>query len=426
MMMNQTPSMQGYVRVASAVEGIEVFAPRPKEGGAAPEVQNFTCPQCGASIAYQPDLSSLTCSHCGYQQKLDVRDEKPQIEQHEFTVETVEKAARGWAIARKDLECQNCGAVVSIPVEELTHTCSFCGSNKVIQRQASEEILRPKSLIPFSVTPKQSQEIAARWLGSSWMTYRNLSQVVRLEAFKATYLPYWAFCAVTPASWRAEVGHTETERYYDHGEWKERSKTVWRWESGSVKNRYTDLLIDGTRRVSKLLLSRIKDFTLNSLVPYDPRYLAGIQALAYDITLEKAWEEGRAEMRDQTRKTCISQASTSQVRNFSMQMDFQDETWRYVLLPFYLSSFTHEGRVFQVVLNGQNGQITGQRPVDWNKVWLVIALLLSPGLLFSMLGLITLIIGVGAVVGGIGLVLLVIGVVISVIIYMQAQGLDDA
>lgn len=78
------------------------------------------------------------------------------------------------------------------------------------------------------------------------------------------------------------------------------------------------------------------------------------------------------------------------------------------------------------MVNGQTGTIAGQMPVDWTKVWLVIAALLAPGVLLGLLGLLTLLLGgVGAVIGGFGLFLLVIGMIISLVILRKAMSLDD-
>ncbi len=79
-----------------------------------------------------------------------------------------------------------------------------------------------------------------------------------------------------------------------------------------------------------------------------------------------------------------------------------------------------------MIANGQTGQVSGQRPVDWQKVWLVIALCLIPGGLLGILGLFTLLFGgIGAVIGGIGFFLLVIGLVVAFFIFQQAQAMDD-
>ncbi len=416
-----------FISTESAVSGIEVYMPAPVEAGKQAEVVDFKCPQCGATTAFSAAEGGLTCSHCGYHQESQKQVVGRRADEFEFTVETVRQAEQGWGLERKEMECQNCGARTSLPPESLTHTCSFCGSNKVIQRAAPQDVLRPRFLVPFIIESAQCLKVAREWLGSSWMTPASLRQVTTLANFAGIYLPFFTFDAQTTASWKAEVGHTETERYYDGKEWRERTKTVWRWESGHVQLSIDDLVVEGASHISAVLLGKIKDFNLNALVPYDPNFLAGLQAQAYDLTLEQAWETGRDLMREQTRQACLGQASTGQVRNFSMNLDFANESWRYILLPVYLSAYQFEGRVFQVMVNGQTGTIAGQRPVDWTKVWLVIAAILAPGVLLGLLGLITAPLGgLGVGIGAFGFVLLIIGLVIDVILFIQAHGLDDA
>jgi hypothetical protein len=415
-----------YVPVPSRLSGIEVYAPAPEESSPQPEVLEFTCPQCGGTTAYSASGGGLTCSHCGYYQPPGKPIVGRLAEEGEFTLETLEKSGRGWMEGRKELECQNCGARTSIPERSLTHTCTFCGSNKVIQRQVSTDELRPRYEIPFKVEAKDCQNIARQWLGSSWMTPGALKNISSLEGFTGIYLPYWTFDARTDASWKAEVGHTVTETYVERGEHKTRTKTVWRWESGRAGLLIDDLLVPGTGRVSTLLLERIREFDLGALCPFDPAYLAGFQAQAYDVPLEKAWEAGREVMREKTRQECIGQASSPNIRNFSMSLDFADETWRYILLPVYLAAYSFQDQKFQVIVNGQTGVIAGQRPVDWNKIWLAVALLSAPGLALGLIGLFTILLGgVGLVIGGIGFVLLVIGLVISAVLLRQAYAMDD-
>ena len=416
-----------FIQTESAVPGIAVYMPAPAETGPHPEVVDFKCPQCGATTAFSAAEGGLTCSHCGYYEPPQKTAIGKGAATFEFTVETMQRAAQNGERDRKELICQNCGANTSVPAEALTHTCPFCGSNKVIQRAAPQDILRPRYLIPFKIEASACRDLAIQWLGSHWMAPGGLQRVANLANFTGIYLPFWTFDSMALAAWKAEVGHTKTERYYQNGEWKTRTKTEWRWESGRVQLRFENLLVEGTTHISRLLLRRIKDFDLRELCPYEPKYLAGIQAQAYDVPLEQAWESGRSEMREQTRSACIKQASSSQIRNFSMNLDFQDESWRYILLPIYLATYPYEGKVYQVLINGQSGEISGQRPVDWRKVWLAVAASLAPGLLLGIIGLLTIILGgMGMVVGGAGFLLLVIGLVIAILIIRHAQGMDDA
>lgn len=415
-----------YQRLESTVEGIEVYAPRPVQIAAEAEVMNFNCPNCGATTAYSVNDRGVTCRHCGFFEAPQGSPLGRNAEQLEFTVATMERAAQGWGVARKEICCENCGGSASLPEDSLTFTCAFCGSNKVIQRQAAQDILRPRFVAPFEIDTARCTAAARSWLGSSWMVPADLRSGAKLADFSGIYLPYWTFDANTHAAWKAEVGYTHTERYRDNGEWKQRTVTDWRWESGEVNLPIDDLLIPGTRRVSMNLLSQIESFNLGALAPFEPKYLAGYLAQAYDTPLEIAWDAGRRVMREKTREACHSQAGSSQIRNFSMELDFADESWRYILLPVYLSAYSYAGKTYQAVLNGQSGAIAGQRPVDWNRVWLVIALLLSPGALLGLFGLLTLpFAGIGIVIGGVGFILLIVGVIISITFYVQADRMDD-
>jgi len=416
----------GYVTTQSAVSGIEVYMPAPPDTGPQQEVVDFKCPQCGATTAYSVEDGGLTCSHCGYYEAPQKTIVGRGAEQFEFTVETMQRSAQGWGVERKEIACQNCGAVASLPADSLTFTCAFCGSNKVIQRQAPQDVLRPRYVLPFKIEAEACAQIARDWLGSSWMAPANLRQISQLGKFTPIYLPYWTLDSTTHADWKAEVGHPKTERYFENGEWKTRTVIEWRWESGHVDLAIDDLVVSGTTRLSRVLLGKVQDFHLNDLAGYDPKYLAGLQAQAYDVTLELAWETGRGQMREKTRQACLSRASTSHVRNFSMSLDFADESWRYILAPVYISNYTYAAKTYQAMVNGQTGTIAGQRPVDWNKVWLVIAALLAPGALIGLLGLLTIpLAGIGIVIGGFGFVLLVIGVIVSIIIYTQGNKMDD-
>jgi len=419
----------GYIPVESKVSGIDVFEPAPQEAQEEHPVVDFECPQCGATTAYSIADGGLTCSHCGYIEQMRTIVSGKSSEEFEFTLETMEKAARGWGEERQELECQSCGARTTLRKENLTHTCPFCGSNKVIQREAAQDNLRPRFVIPFKITASECQQVAKKWLGSSWMTPAGLKRLENMDAFTPVYLPFWTFDAASTAAWKAEVGHTRTERYYDASSktWRTRTRIDWRWESGRVQLSFDDLPVPGTRRLSALHLNKVRNFELRQLAPYTPEYLAGFQALSYDIPLESAWEIGRQEMREQTRKACHNQASTNLVRNFSMTLDFSDESWRFVLLPVYVSAYRYNEKVYQALVNGQVGSVSGQRPVDWLKVWLVAAVISLPGILLSLLGLVTIPLGgIGVVIGGVGGVLLVIGLVVAGIILFKASRLDDA
>jgi hypothetical protein len=322
--------------------------------------------------------------------------------------------------------CESCGAVVAVAPDVLTSTCAFCGSHRVHARDVTGDLLRPTALIPFVVDRERLQAQVAEWLGRGWMHPPELRGVRALRELTGVYLPFWTFDAHVRADWRAEVGTERTERYYADGEWKTRTVIKWAWRSGRVHLPINDHLVAGTTRVSRVILSKVEPFDLDGLVAYEPGYLAGWQAKAYDVLLQKAWDIARDEMREHAKRACYKDTGSSHVRNFRMAVDFADERWRYVLLPVYLASYRFEGRTFQVMVNGQTGQVTGQKPVAWLRVWLAIAALLSPGACLGLLGLLTVPLGGAGVFGLVlGFILLVAGLIGAIFVFQRARESEE-
>lgn len=368
----------GFIPTDSTVDGITVFMPA-LEQVEHHEIVAFSCPQCGGVQAYSIAEGGLTCTHCGYHKPPENEVVGRAAESFEFTVETMERVAHGWGRERKDLVCQSCGARTSIEPEALTHTCPFCGSNNVIQREAPQDELRPRFIAPFAIDAPECGSILHEWLGSSWLVPGDLKKLARRQMFTAIYLPFWTFDASAQASWRAEVRKKR----------KRGGKTqhYWRWESGNTGRVFDDLLAPGAEHVSTRLLKEIAPFRLQALTPYEPIYLAGLSAQANVTPLDQAWESARHRMREQVRDDCRSQASSSRIRNFSMNLAYENESWRYILLPVYLAAYTYLGKTHQVVINGQSGQIAGQRPANWRKVFYLGLAALLPALLLLLLPL---------------------------------------
>jgi len=423
----QPPS--NYQPVPSTLEGITVFGPRPRqEDVVVEEPTTYKCPQCGATTKYDIAAGGVACEHCGYTAPAQAQRVGVQAPRSEFTLETLSQADKGWGLDRRVLHCDSCGAELAIAEGALTATCPFCSSNRVNLRQAPSDNLRPRFVIPFKITPEIVRQRAGEWLGKGWFHPGGLANSAALDRFSGVYLSFWTFDASIGSDWSAEVGYERQERFYDAGskEWRTRTVIDWRWEKGHVVTRVNNLLVAGNARLSHLILEKVYPFNLNDLVTYSPDFLAGWQALSYDITLPKAWETGKATMRDKAKSACYADIPTNHVRNFSMSADFSDETWRYVLLPVYVAAYQFESKTYQVMVNGQTGTVAGQKPVAWWKIWLVIGLLLGPGAVLGLAGLILSAAGVGVPLLAVAVVLFIIGVIISVIIYRQATASEAA
>ncbi len=355
----------GYVPAESAKEGVSIYIPAPENHNDHQKVVEFNCPRCSGDSAFSAESGVLECKFCGYQQVPAGAKVGRGADQQMFRATTLAAAKEGWGTNdRQDVVCQNCGTRESVSADMLTHNCAFCGSSRVVQAETIQDVLRPSALIPVEIDQQQLEEILNDWFTASWLLPDKLNNLMANVEPDRVFLPFWTFDARSSADWRAEVGHTVTT-----GSGKNRrTKTVWRWESGHVDLSFDNHLVSGSKRISKELTSNLGDYNMRGLVQYDPDFLAGSIAQAYDTKLDTAWRIGRNDFREITRKACRRQASSGKIRNFSMTLDFSEESWRYILLPVLMASYQFDNKTYRIVVNGQTGTIFGQRPVDWRKV----------------------------------------------------------
>lgn len=417
----------GYLPGPSRISGIEVYIPEGK--AAPPELMEFKCPKCGATTAYNLETHQITCEHCGYSEIPEEEHLGRAAESFEFLVETLARSEKGWGEIRKEMACQSCGGVMSVPPDTLSFSCPFCGSNKVLFREPLEDVLRPRYLIPFQVNRTDCQEIIRKWLGKSWMVSSELRKIAgdgqrMVEKLNPLYIPYWTFGSTCHATWKAQVAHETIERHLINGEMREFHKVTWREEAGKVEKIFSDLLVPGTTRLNMSALGKIDAYKIEDLVLYSPGLLAGMQAQAYDLPLEEAWDAGRQIIREQMRQACLDRVSSTQVRAFTMSLDFSNESWRYILAPIYTGIYHYNNKTFQILINGQTGQISGPRPVDWERIWLVIATILSPGLLLCLVGWLFSTSQHQSNLTGVGIFMIVVTIVIGFFILRQALDIE--
>jgi hypothetical protein len=55
-------------------------------------------------------------------------------------------------------------------------------------------------------------------------------------------------------------------------------------------------------------------------------------------------------------------------RNLQVDATYRGRTFKHVLMPVWLVSYTYGSRSFQVVGNGYTGAIAGEQPYSWVKI----------------------------------------------------------
>lgn len=420
----------GFVTLPTALDGVEVWGPAPTPEAADAGPTLVRCGGCGAQAAFDPARGAVACAFCGWTDAPRAQVVGTTAAAAEFTRAALDAGQVGLGVDRRELACGACGAAFALEDGAMAATCPFCASNQVaVHAHATHDALRPSAVLPFAVGKDGLLRAVTSWLGKGWLHPDGLSRVAQVERFTGVYVPYWTFSARLDSRWEAEVGVERTTQRWNARENRYETHTVidWHRESGARDDEIRDLLVPATARLSARLLDEIRaGFDLAALAAYDPTLLAGFQASAHDVSLADGWERGRAAMRDRARDACRADIHYAHVRNFSMKADLRDEAWRHVLLPVWVSAYRWEDRTFVVLVDGHGGRVAGQKPVAWWKVWVTVALALSPGVATLLVGLPLLFLGVGVVVLALGFVLLAGGAWASWWVWSQATASEAA
>ena len=92
----------------------------------------------------------------------------------------------------------------------------------------------------------------------------------------------------------------------------------------------------------------------------------------YQLGLRRAAEVNMDQMEAKTRALCAAQVPGDTQRNLQVQSQYRGRTFKHILVPVWLVSYTYGSRNFQIVANGYTGKIAGRHPLSWIKITLAV------------------------------------------------------
>jgi hypothetical protein len=195
------------------------------------------------------------------------------------------------------------------------------------------------------------------------------------------YIPYWTFDAEVDCPWEADAGHYyyTTEEYRDgQGRAQTRQVRHTRWvpASGVIDHFFDDVPVPGTHGVHHGLLREVEPFATKELVGYETAYVSGFVVEHYQIVLFDAAERSRQSMHDQLMAMCAAAVPGDTHRNLQIHPTFSGQTFKHVLVPIWMLSYTYGRKAYQVVVNGYSGKMGGEYPKSpWKILFLVFVVL---------------------------------------------------
>lgn len=329
------------------------------------------CPNCGATVVFDPKTGQMHCEYCGYSCELPKADAEHEICEMDFE-STLQRESFNWGEQKKTVQCKQCGAVTIYDALETAAVCPFCGSANVMPA-ANENTIAPGAVCPFAVTKQQASEHFSNWLSKKRFAPSEAKKNALPEAFQGVYLPYWTYDTQTTSNFTARAGF-DKKVVDDYG--KTQTKTDWRRVSGVYQKFFDDVTVIASKRQEDSGVKACEPFDFSKLVPYSPQLMAGFIAERYSIGLKDGWTLAQKKIQFRLRSDISSYVRKHWGANRSDSVKFStlysNITYKYLLVPTWISSFKYKDKVYQFVVNGQTGKVGGEAPVSAGRVFLAI------------------------------------------------------
>ena len=133
-----------------------------------------------------------------------------------------------------------------------------------------------------------------------------------------------------------------------------------------------------SKRNENSVVKKCEPFDFSKLVPYSPQVVAGFIAERYSIGLKEGWGLAQESIKKQLRSHMDQYIRRNwrcdRVDSLRFSTLYSNITYKYLLVPVWISSFKFNDKVYQFVVNGQTGKVGGHAPISPWRVLAAIAL----------------------------------------------------
>ena len=358
----------------------------PTVSKAPPKGKLFPCLNCGAKVEFDPRSRALKCPYCGHTSEVEgISAEVEERSFNEYASKLVKGNVGGIAGRSTQTKCSGCGAMVLLEDKVVTDVCPFCDTHLENKPEAVEGMLPPESVIPFRVDLRSARESFDKWLAGLWFAPTELKQVANLGRLAGVYLPYWTYDAMTNTKYRGMRGddYQETEYYTErdaNGNEVQRSRTVtktnWTPVSGEVDHFFDDLLVCGSKSIPDHLIGGLEPWDTGELEPFQDSFLAGLKTERYAVDLKAGLVIAKEMMQPTIRRLVARDIGGDHQRIETTDTRYRAVTFKHCLLPVWIANYHYHEKLFQILINGRSGKVSGERPWSWMKILRLVAIIL--------------------------------------------------
>lgn len=354
----------------------------------------YPCTSCGAKLVFAPGQHALKCPYCAAENAIPEAAEGEvveAVEELDYEAYLAKDAGNEPPIARQDVKCPSCGAASQLAANLTADRCPFCAVPLIASNAYDKRQIKPRAVAPFLIKEADARSRFKNWIDGLWFAPNALKKAYRASTgLKGMYLPYWTYDAETDTPYVGQRGdhYYTTESYTQDGETKTRQVQHTRWTpaAGDVQVSFDDITIPATTSLPAEYLENLEPWQLDGLQPYREDYLSGFTVEAYQLGLAPAFKVACQRMEGPIRSEIERDIGGDVQQIISMSPRVYDVTFKHILLPIWLSNYQYGGKTWRFLVNGQTGEVQGERPWSaWKIAFAVLIALILLVLVFAVL-----------------------------------------
>jgi DNA-directed RNA polymerase subunit RPC12/RpoP len=343
-----------------------------------------SCVNCGAELLYAPGTTELKCEYCSHTQGIAVSENG--FEELELNKYLQDLGSHTHSEQITMLHCKNCGANQHVEENYKSLHCVYCSMPLIVEDMYKEDWILPGAVLPFQLDHNKAHQIFKKWVDSLWFAPDNLKKAaIDPQNTKGLYAPYWTFDAQLFANYTGQRGdyyyvsvpYTTTVNGKTVTRTRQERRTRWTPASGSISGFVDDTLIKASKQRSGIIPKKIARWDLKKLQPFDSSFLAGFVTEKYTIPLKDGHLESNKEAKIIAERWAMRDIGGDTQRVSSINMKLSEETFKHILLPVYVSAYRYNGKRYNFFVNGQNGELSGQRPYSFWKIFFFVLMIIA-------------------------------------------------
>lgn len=360
-----------------------------------PSLEEFKCPNCGGSVAFDTDKQKLVCDFCGAEYDIDSEElhehnhpDGEDIHVHHHSWEetghgkkvtevisdehgtTWEQEKEFWSDDEEDefkiYSCNSCGGEIIGDETVAATSCPFCNNNVVIPSQFEGD-LRPDFVIPFKLDKEYAKKALKNFYKGRLLLPKAFTEENHINEIKGIYVPFWLYSGTASAN--LDFMGTRV-RLYSDSKYNYTETSYYDITRGGTMN-FQFVPVDGSSRIDNILMESIEPYKWDEAKDFTTQYLAGFLANRYDMEAKECIGGAEERIRNttiNTFKNSVTGYDTITVKRTDYQLG--KININYALAPVWFLNTEWNGIFYTFAMNGQTGKIIGDdMPIDKGMFW---------------------------------------------------------